>query len=64
MASAFREDLKRYRHNGKLQWHEPSLYAVAVYRVGQWIGRVRPRAVSKHSVVSLPAGGDKTRISV
>jgi len=40
--SAFRQDLKRYRKNGKIEWYEPALWAIAVYRSGQWANRVRP----------------------
>lgn len=35
-SSNFYQDLNRYRKNGKIQWHEPSLWVVAVYRFGQW----------------------------
>ena len=34
--SNFSQDLNRYRRDGKVQWHEPSLWVVAVYRLGQW----------------------------
>jgi serine O-acetyltransferase len=34
--SNFSQDLNRYRRNGKIQWHEPSLWVIAVYRFGQW----------------------------
>jgi serine O-acetyltransferase len=32
----FSKDLARYRRDGKLMWPEPSLYVIAVYRLGQW----------------------------
>ncbi len=34
--SPFRQDLARYRKNGKLEWAEPSLWVIGVYRFGQW----------------------------
>ena len=45
--SLFRQDLARYRLKGKLQWHDPSLWAVAVYRLGQWCRRRRPRLLRR-----------------
>jgi serine O-acetyltransferase len=41
MASAFREDLGRYRRLGKIEWFEPSIAAIAAYRFGQWCKGIR-----------------------
>lgn len=42
--SPLRADLARYRCYGKLQWFEPSLWVVIVYRWGRWIEQRRWRA--------------------
>lgn len=63
--SNFSHDLNRYRSNGKIQWHEPSLWVVAVYRLGQWcinrkIGFIRIFLKALHlpifSVITLMTG--------
>ena len=43
----FRRDLDRYRQGGKVQWFEPSLWAVALYRLGQWCNRRKPALLRK-----------------
>ncbi len=40
-SSRFAQDLSRYRRNGKLAWYEPSLWALAVYRLGQFSNRMK-----------------------
>ncbi len=36
MSGPFKDDLLRYKLQGKTQWREPSLWVIAVYRFGQW----------------------------
>jgi serine O-acetyltransferase len=63
--SAFGEDLKRYKRTGKLEWFEPSLWAIACYRFGQWCDRARPIFLRRllraahlpfHSAITLITG--------
>jgi serine O-acetyltransferase len=36
-STPFLEDRKRYTSYGVLEWQEPSFWAVAIYRFGQWV---------------------------
>ncbi len=47
MRSDFHCDLERYRKGGKLLWYEPSLWAIAVYRIGRSIQRLKPSFVGR-----------------
>lgn len=47
----FKQDLHRYRRNGKITWHEPSLWVIAVYRFGQWCIK-RNRGIIKSALMA------------
>lgn len=48
----FQQDLTRYRKKGKLEWFEPSLWAICVYRIGQWC-RVRRNTLLRRVLIIL-----------
>jgi serine O-acetyltransferase len=57
MSNPFKEDLLRYKRQGKIQWHEPSLWVIAVYRFGQWCINRKQGIVKKVlTVLHLPRG--------
>lgn len=50
-----KEDVKRYKENGKFEWFEPSLLVIINYRVGRFLRSIRPAIIGKLlSVIHLP----------
>lgn len=41
ISSFYRQDRIRYITGNRLQWHEPSFWAVTIYRYGQWCKYIR-----------------------
>jgi serine O-acetyltransferase len=59
LRALMRSDLDRYRDNGCISWHEPSLWAVLIYRFSRWTrqnrGTVLGLLAKPVDVIAYPA---------
>ena len=50
-----KEDVKRYKENGKFEWFEPSLFVIINYRIARVLRSIRPVIIGKLlSLIHLP----------